>query len=738
MTSRSFMRRFHMLVLLAALLGFSSVQVAAAVASKIDREKLLDQYSPSWTRINKDSAFMVGNGNFAFTADITGLQTFPDEYSSLVPLMIQSQWAWHSFPNPHHYKISDAMTAVDVHGKAQQFPYFSNWSRAQEPAIKYLRENPHRFSLGRVGFHLTHANGSPATMAELTNTSQRLDLRNGVLISNFVFDDQSVHVETRVHPERDMLIVKIRSQLLQTQRLSIDVAFPGVSQQLNPNPADWQHGELHRTQIIERNHRSVSALRQLDDTRYFVQLGTDHDMSLAQLEEHHWRITSTASSITVMVTFSHDRLRRQLESIAAIDAVRRYWHRYWSDGGFVDFTGSTDPRATELQRRVLLSQYLMAVNAAGEYPPQEDGLFSNSWNGKFHLEMSLWHVAHFATWGHPELLERTMKWYVRNLDSALRRAEQHGVRGAWWPKMVGSDAIESPSAVNPFIMWQQPHPIYLAELIYRTKHDQKILHTYQQLVFETAELLASYPTYDKTTDSYRLDSPFMPVQEMFDPLTTVNPAFELEYFRVGLQIAQQWRERLHLSREAAWDEVLNRLSPLPQRDGIYLPTESTSDFWKQAQSSECSHEIKNRGCLNRDHPSMLLALGLLHGDRIDQVVMRRTFEKVNQHWDMRQLWGWDYPMMAMTAARLNLPGQAVQYLFLDQSNNQFDVTGMTPRDHLVDDHYVRDSTTYFPSNGALLMAVGMMAAGWDGETRSSPGFPQQGWKVRSEGLLPLP
>ena len=30
---------------------------------------------------------MVGNGNFAFTADITGLQTFPEQYSSLVPLM---------------------------------------------------------------------------------------------------------------------------------------------------------------------------------------------------------------------------------------------------------------------------------------------------------------------------------------------------------------------------------------------------------------------------------------------------------------------------------------------------------------------------------------------------------------------------------------------------------------------------------------------------------------------------
>ena len=35
---------------------------------------------------------MVGNGNFGFTADITGLQTFQEQYSPLVPLMTQAQW----------------------------------------------------------------------------------------------------------------------------------------------------------------------------------------------------------------------------------------------------------------------------------------------------------------------------------------------------------------------------------------------------------------------------------------------------------------------------------------------------------------------------------------------------------------------------------------------------------------------------------------------------------------------
>ena len=52
--------------------------------------------------------------------------------------------------------------------------------------------------------------------------------------------------------------------------------------------------------------------------------------------------------------------------------------------------------------------------------------------------------------------------------------------------------------------------------------------------------------------------------------------------------------------------------------------------------------------------------------------------------------------------------------------------------------YARAAETYFPSNGSLLLAVGMMASGWDGSTGNAPGFPRKGWKVRAEGLTPLP
>jgi len=410
----------------------------------------------------------------------------------------------------------------------------------------------------------------------------------------------------------------------------------------------------------------------------------------------------------------------------------------------------------------VLSQYLMALNAAGEVPPQEEGLFSNSWNGKFHLEMHPWHAAHFALWNRPDYLERSLPWYLGHLKDAQTRAASHGLKGAWWPKMVGPDGVDSPSKVSPFIMWQQPHPIWMSELVWRDKPTPATLARYGDLVEQTADLLASFPHRDDQ-GRFVLGPPLIPAQENYDPLTTFNPAFELEYYRWGLETAQQWRLRRGLARKPEWDAVIKGLAPLAIKDGLYLPVESRPDFWDVAASADCSRHAVEEKCLNRDHPSFLMAYGLLPGKGVDREAMRRTLRAVERDWDLRQTWGWDYPMMAMTAARLGEPDKAVDWLFFDAKNNRFGVSGMTPRVHL-DAHaqafvptsagagasagapagqdgpgYSRAAETYFPSNGALLAAVAMMAGGWDGSSGPAPGFPKDGrWRVRAEGFKPLP
>jgi hypothetical protein len=726
--------------LVAALLGGMK---GSAHAASIDRQALVMRHSPTITAIDRSAPFMVGNGNIAFTADITGLQTFPEQYSPLVPLLIESQWGWHSFPNPRRYSLDAAQVDVGVPGVRGKYPYLRNWDEASDPAIRWLRENPHRISLGRLSLFMVGASGKAAAFADLSATRQTLDLWSGRLTSTFTFDGAPVEVETSMLPSRDVLIVRLRSALLFDGRLGVDLKFPGVNPGINPDPADWTHPETHVTQELSRGPAGLGLMRQLDDTHYAVKAVSDRELDIASPAAHQYRLTAPgATQMTLLVEFSPEVAKTALpDAETARATTARWWSSYWQHGAMVELEGSKDPRADELERRVVLSQYLTAVNGAGAYPPQEEGLFSNSWNGKFHLEMHVWHAAHFAAWDRPELLERSMPWYLAQLSGAQARARSHGVRGAWWPKMVGPEGRESPSTVNPFIMWQQPHPIYLAEALYQDR-GVGMLAKYRDLVFETADLLASWARFDRRSRRYVLGPPIIPAQETHPPLTTFNPTFELQYWRFGLETAQLWRTRLGMKRNPKWDEVLSKLSPLPQKDGLYLAAESQQDLWDRTRTPACSKQA-GPDCPNRDHPSFVAAYGYLGGAGVDRETMRRTLDAVVNDWDLRQTWGWDWPMLAMTAWRLGERDRAFDFLLTDARNFQFGTSGMTPRVQIVDaaasraagvadvPGYRRMAETYFPSNGSLLLAIAMMA--------NNPGEPGDGrWVIHAEGFRPLP
>ena len=191
-----------------------SLRAGAQAAPPIDRQALVTRHNPSLSSIDPASPFMVGNGNIALTADITGLATFQDQYSPRAPLLLQAQWAWHSFPNPHRYRYEQSLKAVEIRGKTQYFPWLADWSEAKDPLVAWLRENPHRFSLGRLSLYLPSESGKVVSFSELSNTEQTLDLWTGRLNSRFSVHGADVEVETSVHPELDLVIVRLRSSLL--------------------------------------------------------------------------------------------------------------------------------------------------------------------------------------------------------------------------------------------------------------------------------------------------------------------------------------------------------------------------------------------------------------------------------------------------------------------------------------------------------------------------------------------
>ena len=732
---------------------------AVAPAAPIDRQALVTRHNVTLTEIDRHAPIMLGNGDLGFTADITGLQTFPEEYSELAPLLTMAQWAWHSFPNPEGYTEQSGLIQVPVPGRGEQpYAWMRSWADAEtNPAYTWLRANPHRFSLSRIG--LTLADGAPVDFAKVTATTQTLDMWTGSLTSRFTYDGQPVEVVTRVHPALDMVMIEVESSLVASAGLGVRVRYPSVDPAINPDPTNWENEGAQSLAIVAQTDYEMRIRRTIDETSFNSAIVTSG--RVARASDAEFEVAAiTGNRLSVMVRFDQAEPSAATPAFAdGITATTTHWNDFWTDGGAVDFSGSTDPRAAELERRVVLSQYLSAVNGAGELPPQEEGLFSNSWYGKFHLEMHPWHSGWQAMWGHADMLERSLPWYLGNLDNARAEAARHGVRGAWWPKMTGPEGRNSPSLISPFIMWQQPHPILLAELVWRSERNPAVLDRYGELVESTADLLASWPI--ERDGRLNLGSPMIPAQENYDPLTTTNPTFELEYFRWALSTAQQWRERQGQPRNPEWDAALNRLAPPPIKDGLYLPVETVPDFWETAASDACRKHAAAPQCKNRDHPSFLMAYGFIPGARIDPEAMRRTLEAVEANWDVRQTWGWDFPMMAMTAARLGQPDKAIDWLFADLKNNQWGVTGMTPRVHL-DAHaeglvpvsagaggvamavnpdgpgYGRAAETYFPSNGSLLMAVGLMAAGWDGSTGHAPGFPKDGWTVRVEGLTPAP
>ena len=80
----------------------------------IDRKALVQRHNVINTYADSLSSLSVGNGSFAFTADATGMQSFPDAYAKGVPLGTESEWGWHSFPNTENLRVEQAQKTYEL------------------------------------------------------------------------------------------------------------------------------------------------------------------------------------------------------------------------------------------------------------------------------------------------------------------------------------------------------------------------------------------------------------------------------------------------------------------------------------------------------------------------------------------------------------------------------------------------------------------------------------------------
>jgi len=118
----------------------------AQAADQIDRHALVTRHNPHITTVDPWAPLSVGNGEFCFTADVTGLQTFTDYYHEHgIITETQARWSWHTNPNPNGYKLADANRPFTAYGKTLGYP-----TNDKSPAGQWLRENPQDMPLPQI------------------------------------------------------------------------------------------------------------------------------------------------------------------------------------------------------------------------------------------------------------------------------------------------------------------------------------------------------------------------------------------------------------------------------------------------------------------------------------------------------------------------------------------------------------------------------------------------------------
>lgn len=690
-----------------------------SMAQVIDRFKLINKHNVILNEIDPLAPLSVGNGDFAYTADVTGMQSFEQYYyKNGIPLETLSTWAWHSFPNTQNLKLEDAMKEIDFHGRKIMYA-----SIEKSVAGEYFRQNPHPVPLGQIS--LVQGNGQALERSSLSHINQQLNLWKGAISSAYQLNGKPVSVETVCSPEKSIVAFSIKSTLLKNGKLKPAFRFP-YSYDLsvkNKPPFDWSKVDLHQTTIVSRGENKVLLKRVINETVYYVAISWQGKAKFEQDGAHHFYLNATGTdSLQLVCQFSPSVIKQTpllFETIRNANALS--WKNYWTKGAVVDFSGSKDSRANELERRIVLSQYLVKVNYAGSFPPQETGLTHISWYGKHNSEVYWWHAAPFYQWNHTDLLEKSFSWYKKILPVALAEAKREGFEGARWPKMAGIDGRTSPGGINPFIIWNQPNPIYLAELVYRKHPNAETLKKYSDIVFESAKFLASYAFYDAKTDRYILGPPVKSVNESTAENTTKNPSFELVQWYYGLKVAQDWRVRLGMSRDPHWDKVLKKLAHPTVKDGKYLEMETDPDMYNQPGDFSSA---------------MIMALGYLpKTPLVDKQIMLNTFNAIYERNGLKGFVSWSLGKGAMTAARLAERDKAIDILCNTLPGAVFLKNG-----HIQRAKEPLACPAYLPANSAFLAAAALMAAGWDdAPVMNAPGFPQDGsWHIRVENMNKLP
>ncbi|KAG9495322.1 hypothetical protein J7337_013561 [Fusarium musae] len=268
------------------------------------------------------------------------------------------RWAWHNDTEPAGENVSYDLPDPNLPGVSQ-----------------WLIGIPNRVNLGRIGLRL---NDDTLSSSSISNTHQELDLWHGAIPSTFTIDDVKVKVVTQGDFDSDAVVFTIDSQLIESGKLKVELDFPyppihtaKYKNEVFVEVYDFPNN--HSTKLSANLRDNTAHIYHDTGTKYYVNLRWPKKASLelkrldlqgsTKPTAHRYTLSSRhGRTISFVAHFSPDRRVSDLPS--TIDRRSRAgWQDYWSQGGFADLTESTNPNDTELQRRIVTSQYHVRANS---------------------------------------------------------------------------------------------------------------------------------------------------------------------------------------------------------------------------------------------------------------------------------------------------------------------------------------------------------------------------------------
>ena len=271
--------------------------------AKIDRKAVLDRNNPKVEAADTLSSLTVGNGSFAATVDVTGLQSFPEQYSGGVPLTTMTAWGWHSFPNTEQLTEKESQQTVDAgHGHGEIYAVEYKTAGRNKDATEYFRVNPHRLNLGCLGLVFSDAKGNTLNLSSVSGISQVLKLWEGIVESDYTVSDSPVKVVTGSNG--DALLARIVTPLFAKRQARLALRLPYPTGKHSDDASDWASVARHTSRIVSSTSQHALIEHRIDDTRYFVSLRWNGRATLSNTSSHVFTLTPLDNIIDVAVSYS--------------------------------------------------------------------------------------------------------------------------------------------------------------------------------------------------------------------------------------------------------------------------------------------------------------------------------------------------------------------------------------------------------------------------------------------------